>query len=124
MKYLKEYKIFESSDVIDDIQDILLELKDIGFSTSVNESENKKRITIEKPKDGRYILFKYNVVEEVINRIKDYLKQSNILNTEIEILAESDHDHYTWTSLHKYNSLPWHHLENPPLIRMIKFIYW
>lgn len=74
MKYLTSYKLFENKysstnlsqkDLIRDINDILLELEDVGFTIFISD----KFIRISKPPTS----FNYDVVDEYIERLKDYL---------------------------------------------------
>ncbi len=110
MKYLKEYKIFESTDdVMNDIHDILLELKDIGFSVNVSKYD----VTIEKYIDHQPILFKCEGdLLEAINRIKEYLGKGKM--SSIGLMT----DHYVWLDFDKYIQL-----KNPAPIRTLKFNY-
>ena len=81
MKHIKTYKIFEDvdKDIIQNCKDILLELNDDGFYTSVKEHREKAfgnryyseciiiRIVREK-------IFTKNMVEEYVMRLIDYLE--------------------------------------------------
>jgi hypothetical protein len=50
MKYLKKYKIFESKQVLDNIEDIFREIEDLGFKVEYNRGgvNEVTRIYIEK----------------------------------------------------------------------------
>jgi hypothetical protein len=93
MRYLKKYKLFETSKITqefqDEISDILLELQDEGFFTVVKspaDSDSKvpgkmdkyftevsdMSIEIIVYKDYK-VDFKYSEIEDVFNRIIDYL---------------------------------------------------
>jgi uncharacterized protein (UPF0335 family) len=74
IKPVLEDKLFENKyssanlsqkDLIRDINDILLELKDVGFTIFISD----KFIRISKPPTS----FNYDVVDEYIERLKDYL---------------------------------------------------
>lgn len=96
MKYIKEYKIFESisdDDIIQDIHDIFVELEDNDFSISVekeipplihsslpkNNKPTKYRIRIKKiDAEGTEPTFLTSLLSEYLIRLKDYLKQNKI----------------------------------------------
>lgn len=78
MKYLNTYKLFESnqSDIINDINDILLELSDIGYLTSVEDLSSKytketiEIIVITKPEKFDWDKWKDSVSDEELIMIK------------------------------------------------------
>ena len=80
MKFLKKYKIFETYKIfeakegyqkklLNDIEDILLELKDDGFEVCVQNSNIAFYIDDEIETRN----FKYSKVKDVINRLIDFL---------------------------------------------------
>lgn len=76
MKYLKGYKIFENK--LQDIEDILLELRDDNFDIEVSETYNKDikiSICILKgiSRTG-FEIFKFSKIEDDVRRIIDYLQ--------------------------------------------------
>ena len=80
MKYLKKYKLFESlfnEDVINELDDILLELKDLGYFVdlgviSPNPFTTKIRVFIGGIAKSN---FTYDgVVKEVFERMTDYME--------------------------------------------------
>jgi hypothetical protein len=89
MRHLKTYKIFEStySDIPyglwDDISDILLELSDDGFLTTKHFDDVKKvdnklcedviEIIVDKSAPFWQKSFNYDEIEDVFNRLIDYL---------------------------------------------------
>jgi len=82
MKYLKYFEnMNDVSSVKEDIKDICLELEDIGFDIYVergldwldNENFIPYIIKIYKKLDEEEEYFNYSDVEEVIERLKDYL---------------------------------------------------
>src|ERR1035437_8360505 len=84
MKYIKSKKIFESSEVVDTVKDICLELEDDGLNVEhFTESSLIKGSNLLLNYNVIYIsstnwvkgkeTFKYSVVEEVIERLKEYL---------------------------------------------------
>ena len=94
MRYLKSYKLFESmsSELVADIEDILLELTDynIEYSTShlkyykdgiKGEKQRKKRFVKDcfrvYIKDNQNRFFGLEDIMDVLLRIKDYLKESD-----------------------------------------------
>lgn len=78
MKYLKNYKIFEdiSLDVLKDIEDIFLELKDIGFDIIIKDNYEKDiNVSIAiHPNDTDLGVFKFSEVSESVTRVIEYLK--------------------------------------------------
>ena len=85
MRYLKSYKLFESmsSELVADIEDILLELTDYQIEYSVTElkyykdgikGEDCLRVFI---KDNQDRFFRLEDIMDVLLRIKDYLKESD-----------------------------------------------
>jgi hypothetical protein len=73
MKYLKEYKIFENK--LQDIEDMLLELRDDNFDVEVSETYNKDiKISICIPNGNDLEAFKFSKIEEDVRRIIDYLQ--------------------------------------------------
>lgn len=95
MKYLKTYKIFESSidDVLDDIKDILLEIEDIGLTYKISEpfyistgtgpgiKDGKKKtkcISIHNSAEIRKYSNKWSDVKDCVLRLIEYLEINNI----------------------------------------------
>ena len=85
MRYLKSYKLFESiySELVADIEDILLELTDYNIEYSTShlkyykdgiKGENCFRVYI---KDNQNRFFGLEDIMDVLLRIKDYLKESD-----------------------------------------------
>jgi hypothetical protein len=85
MKYLKEYKIFEndeSSDVIDYVNDILIDLKDDGFDIDLEGHHLNEFVTIEINKkdtkfpesDNPLLEFKWGEIKLTIEQLLSYLK--------------------------------------------------
>lgn len=84
MKYIKSKKIFESSEVVDTVKDICLEIEDDGLNvehfTESSLIKGRKEITnynVIYISSTNWVkgkeTFKYSVVEEVIERLKEYL---------------------------------------------------
>jgi len=70
MKHIKPYKIFESNDLLLDVEDILLELKDEGYRVDVSMTpQGVDAFYIEVSNDN---LFQWSDVEECVTRSKDY----------------------------------------------------
>lgn len=100
MKYIRSYKLFESNgDLISNIKDILVELKDLGFSVKVHYYYDEIRISIYYTVSGdsydhnsiaksivigqvmdlsngiHYANFNYNhLIKGEMERVFDYLK--------------------------------------------------
>ncbi len=88
MKYLKAYKLFESfnEDIIAELNDILLELSDLGYFVDLREikgtgvlNPDKIRVFIGGIGDSN---FTYDDVKEVFERMTDYMESEGftILN--------------------------------------------
>ena len=82
MKYLKKYKLFESyfnETIIDELDDILLELKDLGYFVDITEMKGSGVLN---PAKIRVFIggiaksnFTYDgVVKEVFERMTDYME--------------------------------------------------
>lgn len=100
MKYLKSYKIFESSDNLrEDIKDLLVDLEDQGFYVNVfkrrvDYSTTSEDILVSIYKEKRpdpnislYTLgiFEYSDVEYYVNRLINFMKENNwILRGDLE----------------------------------------
>ena len=115
MKYLKKYKIFETlrfedkytgleiKEIIDTCKDILLELEDKGFGTSVdliqrrNSVDGRIKIIITISKTG---IIYYEDIDEVIKRLEDYLGDFNLY---IEIPLSIQHLPEKWNRMITYN---------------------
>ena len=119
MKYLKLYESFEStSEVLNTINDICLELEDKGFEVNQSkllESDSLVIITIRKAdayvdSNGVKIgtSFKYDEIEEVVERIKDYIVSLGIerdirITTEPKITwLSNENDLYRYITLRVY----------------------
>lgn len=76
MKYIKLYESFET-----DIEDILLEITDIGYNVSVTHGV-VSHIQIKKDVDLHNI--NYEEIKDCVLRIKDYLNNSGIQISKIE----------------------------------------
>ena len=89
MKYLKNYKLFESyfnEDIINELDDILLELKDLGYFVDITEIKGSG---VFNPAKIRVFIggiagsnFAYDDVKEVFERMTDYMESEDfaILN--------------------------------------------
>lgn len=86
MKHLKSFKLFESDDYLPmegteiwhDLNDMLLELEDIGYGTEVNDMSNKDEyvvgIQIDKRDDNGVSSFKINSdIKDALFRLKDFM---------------------------------------------------
>ncbi len=74
MKYLKLFNESQSDSIIDDVEDICVELKDIGFQTGIgipNRFYDKQLCYLSINRKGQY--FDYNEVSEVVDRLIRYL---------------------------------------------------
>jgi hypothetical protein len=84
MKYLKKYKIFESyfnEDIINELDDILLELKDLGYFVDITEMKGsgvfnpaKIRVFIGGIAGSNFV---YDDVKEVFERMTDYMESED-----------------------------------------------
>lgn len=97
MKYLNTYKLFESeftklfTDIKLDCEEILLELKDIGFDVRVRiEPAHWNKILIDSVvvEINNAKKFEKKDVEEYVYRLKDYLKTYNLTPMKYEILKQ------------------------------------
>lgn len=89
MKYLKKYNLFESyfnEAIIDELDDILLELKDLGYFVDITEMKgsgvlNPAKIRVFIGGIGKSN-FVYYDVKEVFERMTDYMESEDftILN--------------------------------------------
>ena len=89
MKYLKKYKLFESyfnEDIIHELNDILLELTDLGYFVDLTEMKGsgvlnpaKIRVFIGGIAKSNFV---YDDVKEVFERMTDYMESEDftILN--------------------------------------------
>lgn len=91
MKYLKEYKLFESSemDEINNIKDILQPCKDVGNNVYIDDigrqAFTKYSITIHPdPKRLKHVN-KYKVVEDSVNHLIKYMDTCEFELTRIHI---------------------------------------
>jgi hypothetical protein len=95
MKYLKNYKIFESNFNIQDIQDILLELEDSRVKGQIATTSGKfKTYIVFHLKDIRdYNGFYFNEISDCVFRLKDYLgdniKSCSLLSVEEKQMGSS-----------------------------------
>ena len=79
MKHLKKYKLFESfNENINELNDILLELTDLGYSVDIQEMKENIRVFVGHLSKS----FTYDDVKEVFERMIDYMESEdfNILN--------------------------------------------
>ena len=84
MKYLKNYKLFESyfnEDIINELDDILLELKDLGYFVDITEMKGsgvfnpaKIRVFIGGIAGSNFV---YDDVKEVFERMTDYMESED-----------------------------------------------
>ncbi len=97
---IKSYKVFESKlNQVEDVKDICIELEHDGFIINVNKIYGVYEVRIEKLSDEvdedleEFIpkYFKYSEVEDVINRLREYLGEK--LN---EMTIYTDHEDFTW----------------------------
>ena len=95
MKYLIKYKLYENqniTEIIQDIDDICLELKDEGFTIIRHSSsfkgfldkERESYLEIIKMIDEIEQPFEYEEVEDVVERLKDFMSQ-NGFKTEVNL---------------------------------------
>jgi len=127
MKYLKSIRNIGfkpmNKDIIENISDILLELKDIGFDYNLHLLESN--IEIFKFYEHDYDNFKYDEIGDTIERIKDYMikngystkieKKYRYGSTPEQIVAQARKDSSTsdrWKSLAN-------HMTNISLIKVI-----
>jgi len=120
MRYLKSYKIFESSDpteskIYQDIQDILVELNDVGILTEIvpvdgydpitfdTIEEFKYEITIQGKlldsdwDDSYYDPIKWGDIEEVVLRLVDFMKMKGYNGLSIMVDSRSyEHSSKDW----------------------------
>jgi hypothetical protein len=90
MKYLKKYKLFESyfnEDIIHELNDILLELTDLGYFVDLTEMKgsgvlNPAKIRVFIGGIGKSNFTYDGVVKEVFERMTDYMESEDftILN--------------------------------------------
>jgi hypothetical protein len=91
MKYLKRYKMFKESfdyesDIIEDIQDILIDLEFKDIKTSIKKlynSTESHRITFTK--NSYPVAFRSNDIIDYLEVLVNYLKSKNINNIKISI---------------------------------------
>lgn len=114
MRYLKNYKIFESSDIVSDIKDIfLLEIKDIdeGYDVQITSGyldnlEDQIIVEISKwssiiqnePRNrtfGKRISFELTEIEDGVHRILNYMGDLGYKNEVLTKLNTRD----SWTGL-------------------------
>jgi hypothetical protein len=91
MKHIKTYKLFESlspsmENIVSTIKDILLELDDDGYNTSVRAREpfSPKPITVEVGKSFNVIEYDREV-KEVMSRVTEFLSKENYTLTKHNI---------------------------------------
>lgn len=81
MIYLKEYNTNLNSFLLD-IKDILLDINDIGFWTSVELQESVIFICISRLRSSKGFIRseeEFQSIKEIFNRIKDYAKINNLI---------------------------------------------
>ena len=79
MKYIKLFEGFLPNDVIQDIEDIFLELKDQGFRIRFQQQGREFKIAIDWPKGKKdwstdWVGFAFSEISEEILRLHDFLK--------------------------------------------------
>jgi hypothetical protein len=88
MRYLKPYKLFENRVYVDIVNDILLELSDLGFYTysmgeKTSEIKLKRSDGLLSDKTSGFVIHKkpyfiFDEIKDIIYRIKDVVGISNI----------------------------------------------
>lgn len=109
MKHLKQYKIFEEAtyhskyffeDINVDLNDILLEVKDMDYETSIFYQHDRYKLVrfenIKWPASIDYIKiiirkspFVINEVEDCVNRLLEYMDSKEIFRTELYLYRDS-----------------------------------
>lgn len=85
---MRHIKLFEGFNIDDDLKDICLELEDSGFKvTHTDHNNDYKYISISMDDSSS---FRYDSVEEVVERIKDYMKGEVTISVIIETGRNSD----------------------------------
>lgn len=88
MRYLMKYKIFEKININkDEINDILLDLKDDGFDINIFDHPNRDynsifidiKIIHSHNLSDYHVKFTWSDIKETINRIIIYLNENNLL---------------------------------------------
>ena len=80
MKYLSTYKLFESTDIIQDdmvsdLKYLIIDITDLGYFTDISHDKYIITITISRLKDPKGFIRneeELNVLRDDMNRIKDY----------------------------------------------------
>lgn len=105
MKHLNGYHLFESlDDLKEDISDILLELRDIGFSISYKWGNYTFINITKRNKDvGGFQFIKYIEIEDCIERLR-YFLEKNQYNCVVRFRG-SDILKYTCFGTNSYHSM-------------------
>jgi len=105
MKYLKKYKLFESSyfsSLIDDVRDMTFDLSDNGFEVKISEvnynpplySGSIKALYIRISSD----FFTWKDIKETVERIEDYCWRKDVgYGMDVEVVGDDD-----WMSLDRF----------------------
>lgn len=119
MKYLKSYRIFESNDPTDSeiyltINDILIELGDIGILTEIVPVDSYDPITFDAIENASYEIsiqgdlensdqyenyyeqIKWNDIEEVVDRLIEYLESKGYNKLSIMVDGSVDREDKKW----------------------------
>lgn len=87
MRYIKLFENFNESiseEMIQDLKDICLELRDEGFRIQIFNTESSIQIYIDRPINIKCIKFRLDEIKEYILRIIDYLKEYDICPYSLE----------------------------------------
>lgn len=99
MKHIKDKKVFEAvtTNELEDIRDMCLELEDKNYQVYIDKKPfkgcyfiviRKENIRSEAPEE-KYSKFLYKDIEEVVERIKDYMG-TKVVSIESFYTGESD----------------------------------
>ncbi len=111
MKHLKKYNESNSSDIVQNIKDILIELNDIGFKSKVEHSSNKFipsciNVTIYKYDlfnsefgEGGYMRYQISDVIDTIFRLNSYLTDLKYKPSSIYVIFQGKSHSYTLDEL-------------------------
>lgn len=92
MIYIKKYKIFEYADPMDsnkrdeikqNLEDIVLELKDNNFKCFITLSSFSSHITIQINRKEFYDVYEFNQIKNTLNDINSYLRYNGYYFNEL-----------------------------------------